>query len=164
MNHYHFWTLKCLCLGFKGFFWWMCLIFGFQLWSNTPWRWSHYFYQIFSQGKVLSEKKKKGNYGNRLFLKCFWLLWILHKSEKGLIFERKKKIAVNIQYIPYTYTIYITLLCPFFLTKWRLSRGCRLTLRNFNTCLPSVIAKINHLSMYFEKKQVSLLFHWISHY
>lgn len=99
MNHHPFWILKYLCLGFKGFFRWMCLIFGFQLRFNTPWRWSHYFYEVFSQKKVPSERK--GNYRNVLFLEWFWLMQV--------------------------------------------------NMRNFNTCLPPVITKINYLSACVKK-------------
>lgn len=82
----------------------------------------------------------------RLFLKCFGLLWILHENEKGLIFERVKR-AVS-----------LILLSSFSLPKWRLSRECRLTLRDFSTHLPLSITKINHFSAYIEKKKFHCCF------
>lgn len=48
-------------------------------------------------------------------------------------------------------TVSVPLLSSFFLTKRRLSREHRLTLRGFNTRLPPVITEINNLSANIER-------------
>lgn len=58
----------------------------------------------------------------------------------------------------------ITLPSSFLLTKQRCSRVCRLAVGAFNTPLPPAITKINHLSSYTGKKQVSMLLHCVLHY
>lgn len=138
MNNYPFWMVKHLCLGFKGFVRWLCLIFGYQLWSNTPWRWSYYFYQIFSERNVLSERKR--NDSNKAVSEMFWVAVNFAWKWKGVDFWKGKKSTVS-----------VILLSSFSLTKWRFSRECRLTLRDFSTHLPLSITKINNFSAYIEK-------------
>lgn len=135
--------LKHLCLGFKGFVRWLCLIFGYQLWSNTPWRWSYYFYQIFSERNVLSEGK--GNDSNKAVSEMFWVAMNFAWKWKGVNFWKGKKSSFSH-------------IAEFFLLAQRLSRECRLTLRDFRTHLPLSITKINHFSAYIEKKKFHCCF------